>query len=110
MVAHGTLAAATLSPMLQLPELDRASRTPPYRQVAAHITDAIRRGAYAPGDRLPSMIDLVQHYGIARYTAQKALHALADAGYAELEPGMGFYVPARLPGGTAGAHDSDSRR
>jgi DNA-binding GntR family transcriptional regulator len=88
--------------MLQLPEIDRDSRTPPYRQVAAHITDAVRRGAYAPGDRLPSMVDLVQHYGIARYTAQKALHALADAGYAELEPGMGFYVPARLPGGHSG--------
>ena len=97
MAAHGPPALATLVPVLQLPQVDRASRVPPYRQVAAQVTAAITRGAYAPGDRLPSMIDLVQHYGIARYTAQKALHALADAGYAELEPGMGFYVPARLP-------------
>jgi DNA-binding GntR family transcriptional regulator len=88
--------------MLQLPDLDRASRVPPYRQVAQHITDAIRRGSYKPGERLPSIIDLVQHYGIARFTAQKALHAVADAGYAELEAGMGWYVPARLPGHTGG--------
>lgn len=108
MAAHGPPVPATLADVLQLPDINRASRVPPYRQVAAHITAAITRGAYAPGERLPSIIDLVQHYGIARYTAQRALHALADAGLAELEPGMGFYVPASPPGGTAGAHDDDT--
>lgn len=32
----------------------------------------------------------------------------AEQGWAELEPGMGHYVPARLPGGTPGAHRGDA--
>lgn len=96
MGGHGRLSPATLAPMLRL-DVDRDSRTPPYRQVACQLADAIRRGEYAPGERLPSIIDLTQAAGIARYTARKALHVLEAEGLAELEPGMGFYVPDRLP-------------
>lgn len=85
--------------MLQLPEIDRDSSVPPYRQVAAHLQQAIRIGAYAPGDRLPSIVDLVQHYGIARFTASKALDLLRENGYATYSEGMGHYVPDRLPDG-----------
>lgn len=83
--------------VLQLPDIDRGSPVPPYRQVAAHLAAAIRAGLYAPGDRLPSIVDLVGHYGIARYTAGKALRLLGEQGWAELSGGMGWYVTGRPP-------------
>lgn len=83
--------------MLQLPEPDRDSRTPVYRQVGNWLIDAIKRGEYQPGDRLPGIPDLVHAAGIARLTAAKALRHVAEQGYAELERGMGYYVPERLP-------------
>jgi len=98
---------ATIGGMLQLPEIDRASATPPYRQVAGHLVAGIRSGAWQPGDRLPGIADLVQAAGIARLTAAKALRLVAEQGWAELSPGMGYYVPERLPGGTPGAHGPD---
>lgn len=83
-------------------EINRDSAVPPYRQVAAHLITLIKAGRYAPGDRLPAIPDIVHEYGIARLTAAKALRAVGDAGYAELSPGMGWYVPDRLPGHSQG--------
>lgn len=83
--------------MLQLPEPDRGARTPVYRQVAGYLIDAIRRGEYQPGDRLPGIPDVVHAAGVARLTAAKALREVAAQGYAELERGMGYYVTERLP-------------
>ena len=97
MAAHGVTWPATLGRMLQL-DIDRDSSIPPYRQVAALLAAAVRRGDLAPGDRLPSIIDIVQAAGVARLTAAKALRLLAAQGWAELSPGMGYYVPDRLPG------------
>jgi GntR family transcriptional regulator len=60
--------------------------------VAAILRQRIESGAYAPGQRLPSIADLVQTYGIARTTAGKALRLLTDEGLAEMSPGMGVFV------------------
>lgn len=86
--------------MLQLPEIDRDSRMPPYQQVAWVLIERVRRGEYQPGDRLPGLHDLVEAAGIARLTARKALRFVAERGYAELSPGMGYYVPADIPDAT----------
>lgn len=99
MAAHAPVPLATLALMLSIP-VDRGSITPPYRQVAAWIIAAIRRGEYPPGTRLPSVDDLIEAAGIAERTARKALHAVADEGLAELAPGMGWYVPGHS-GGTS---------
>lgn len=107
MAAYALTSLATLGRMLDLP-VDRDSAVPPYRQVAAALIAAIRSGEYQPGDRLPAILDLVHASGIARLTASKALRLVADKGYAELSPGMGYYVTGRLPGGTRAAHDSDT--
>jgi GntR family transcriptional regulator len=63
-----------------------------YRQVAAELRRGIESGQYPPGTRLPSINDLVQTYGIARKTANKALRLLVAEGLAELSEGMGFFV------------------
>lgn len=83
---------------LHLPPVNRASGTPVYEQVARFLIDAIKRGDYEPDTRLPSVDDLVAVAEIAEGTARKALRVVADAGYARLQPGMGYYVPDKLPG------------
>lgn len=83
--------------MLQLPEPDRKSATPPYRQLAAYLIEQVRSGEYQPGDRLPSVEDIIEAAGVAQMTARKALRVVADAGYGILSPGMGYYVPDELP-------------
>ena len=72
--------------------VDHASPVAPYRQVAAILRQRVSSGEYAPGQRLPSIADLVQEYGIARTTAGKALRLLVAEGLAEMSPGMGVYV------------------
>jgi len=74
--------------------VDYQSSVAPYRQVAAILRGKIERGEYEPGQRLPSVNDLVQEYGIARTTAAKTLRLLVTEGLAEMSPGMGFYVKA----------------
>jgi GntR family transcriptional regulator len=73
-------------------EVDRESPQAPYRQVAEVLKGRIISGQYRSGSRLPSIQDLVQEFGIARTTANKALRLLESEGLAELSPGMGFYV------------------
>ena len=73
-------------------EIDRASRTPPWRQIAADLRQEIDAGTYGPDDPLPSIERLVQTYDVNRKTARKALTSLVDAGLVEVEPGMGHYV------------------
>jgi GntR family transcriptional regulator len=73
-------------------EIDEASPVAPYRQIAAFLAARIDSGEYPPGARLPSIVDLVQTYGVARTTAGKALRLLVADGRAEISAGMGTYV------------------
>lgn len=73
-------------------EIDRSSRTPPWQQIAADLRQQITAGNYGPDDPLPSIERLTQTYDVNRKTARKALVSLVEAGIAEVEPGMGYYV------------------
>jgi|HubBroStandDraft_6_1064221.scaffolds.fasta_scaffold1629970_2 GntR family transcriptional regulator len=72
--------------------VDHGSPVAPYRQIAAILRGRIDRGEYEPGQRLPGINDLMQEYGVAHLTANKALRVLVDEGVAMLSPGRGFYV------------------
>ncbi|HLK02387.1 MAG TPA: winged helix-turn-helix domain-containing protein [Streptosporangiaceae bacterium] len=72
--------------------VDYGSPLAPYRQIAAILRERIESGEYQPGQRLPSIVTLMQTYGVAHLTANKALRLLAAEGLAELSPGMGYYV------------------
>lgn len=78
-------------------ELDPLSPVPRYLQLAAIMRGKIQREELRPGDRLPSQITLVQTYGVARMTAQRALGVLVEEGIAVVVPGMGAYVQRRAP-------------
>ena len=75
--------------------VDHGSPVAPYRQIAAVLRGRIESGQYQPGQRLPSINDLMGEYGVAHLTANKALRLLAAEGLAELSPGMGYYVTVR---------------
>lgn len=81
-------------------EIDRFATEPPYRQIAGWLREQIEAGEYRPGQRLPSVEDLVGIWGVARLTARKALRVLIDEGLAEMTPGLGTFV--RRPGHTQG--------
>ncbi|MFI7152568.1 GntR family transcriptional regulator [Nonomuraea sp. NPDC050022] len=69
----------------------RANR-PRWRQVHAIIVVRIRTGEYKAGERIPSLIALIEEFGIANATGQKVMRALRADGLIRTEPGMGSFV------------------
>ncbi|MET8985775.1 winged helix-turn-helix domain-containing protein [Nonomuraea wenchangensis] len=65
---------------------------PRWRQVHAIIAERIRKGDYKAGERIPSLIDLIEEFGIANATGQKVMRALRADGLIRTEPGMGSFV------------------
>jgi DNA-binding GntR family transcriptional regulator len=72
--------------------VDYDSDTPPYQQIADELRGRIERGELQPGQRLPSITQLSQEYGVARVTSVKALKVLADEGLIVSRPGWGNFV------------------
>ncbi|MES9806100.1 GntR family transcriptional regulator [Streptomyces cinereoruber] len=71
-------------------DLDRSR--PVWRQVAEIISRRIADGTYAPGDRVPGIVELSAEFGIAASTAQKALAHLRNEGVVRTELGLGTFV------------------
>lgn len=67
-----------------------------YQYVAEEIAKAIRSGAYAPGQRLPSERDLADQFGVSRPTVREAMIALDIQGLVEPRHGSGIYVQASV--------------
>lgn len=72
--------------------IDYASDVPRWVQVADVIRARIADGTYAPGERVPSVIQLQAEFGVAQATAQKVLSRLREDGVLYTVPGMGSYV------------------
>ena len=77
--------------------VDPASDRPVYKQIADHLREAIGRGGLREGDQLPSEVQLMDHYGVARMTVRSALRVLQAEGLITAEHGRGVYVRARPP-------------
>jgi multiple sugar transport system substrate-binding protein len=56
------------------------SPVPPYFQLKTMLLDAIAAGEYAPGDRLPTELELCRRYSLSRTPVTRALTELADEG------------------------------
>jgi GntR family transcriptional regulator len=63
-----------------------------YSAIADALRQAIRRGDYPPGSRLPGENDLMRDWQVARMTARQALAVLISEGRAEARKGSGVYV------------------
>jgi len=75
--------------------LDMYSDVPLYRQLADVLRQRIVSGEIPPRSPLPSGKTLVETYGVARGTVEKAIKVLQAEGLVGTVPGRGiFVVPA----------------
>ncbi|MEH0984974.1 GntR family transcriptional regulator [Micromonospora sp. CPCC 205556] len=75
--------------------LDMDNRRPPYQQVADALRAAIRDGVYSAGDRLPTVAELAEQYGVAKMTVQRALTDLRGEDLIVSWQGRGTFVRSR---------------
>lgn len=67
-------------------------------QVYEWVADAIRRGVYPPGSRLPGERELAAMLEVSRTTLRQALSELADAGRLRRSAQRGWFVPRPVVG------------
>lgn len=68
---------------------------PPSQQVAASLRERISSGAFAPGSKLPSIVNLSAEYKTSTGTIQKALAILRAEGLIVSVPNYGTFVAER---------------
>ena len=70
-------------------------RLPLWTSIRDHLSEAIARGHYRPGDRLPTEAQLSERFGVNRHTVRRALAALAEDGTVHARRGAGVFVRHR---------------
>lgn len=63
----------------------------PSRRVEDDLRQRLSAEEWEPGERLPAVAELAQHYGVARNTVIKALRRLAVDGLVEIVPNWGTF-------------------
>lgn len=76
--------------------LDPNSGVPTYLQLVRQVEHALRMGHLAPGDRLPTVKDVVASLAINPNTVLKAYRELERKGLVAGRPGQGTFVEAAL--------------
>lgn len=71
---------------------ERAPRENFWTRIASEIAEAISRGAYPPGERLPSEHALAEQFGVNRHTIRRSLASLSSQGLVRVAQGSGTYV------------------
>ncbi|MFI6733083.1 TetR/AcrR family transcriptional regulator C-terminal domain-containing protein [Nonomuraea sp. NPDC050451] len=69
---------------------------PPYQRIVAEIRARILSGDLRSGDRMPSIRQIAQRWGVALATATKVMAALRDEGLVETRVGSGAVVSASV--------------
>jgi GntR family transcriptional regulator len=88
--------------------IDRGSGFPAYLQLGQQVREAMRLGWLQPGDRLPTVRDVVATSGVNANTVLKAYRELELAGLVEARQGSGTFVKSSL--GSAAPEDLDPLR
>src|SRR5260370_25334065 len=70
---------------------------PLHAQIAARLRPDVRDAHFAPGQRLPSEVDLSKLLGVSRGTVRQALGALIADGVLHTIAGRGTFVSDGLP-------------
>jgi GntR family transcriptional regulator len=65
---------------------------PPFRRIAADITEQIKSGELAPGAKLPSTREIAGSYSVSMGTAYRALSLLHERDLIIGHPGRGTFV------------------
>ncbi|MBA6439773.1 GntR family transcriptional regulator [Streptomyces sp. GMR22] len=77
--------------------LDPTSDRAVFRQIADALREAIDKGRFREGDKLPSETELVEHFGVSRMTVRNSLSLLQQEGLVVSEHGKGVFVRPRPP-------------
>ncbi len=72
----------------------RDESAPRYLQIARELTAAITSGRYPVGARLPTELELCEHFAISRFTAREAVRVLSSAGLVTRRQRVGTVVIA----------------
>jgi GntR family transcriptional regulator len=72
--------------------IDHEGSTPVYLQLAALLRSMIESGEIPPDRPLPSVKSMMQTYGVAQGTAERAVRILKDEGVVRTVIGKGVYV------------------
>lgn len=65
---------------------------PLYPQILDVLRQRITAGKYAPGDRMPAVLDVASEFGVAASTVQRAYTALRAEGLIVTWSGRGSFV------------------
>jgi GntR family transcriptional regulator len=76
--------------------VDRGAGLPAYLQLVRQVREAVRLGWLKPGDRLPTVRDVVRTSGVNANTVLKAYRELELTGLVEARQGSGTYVKSSL--------------
>lgn len=76
--------------------LDKRSGVPAYRQIIDQVRNAIHLGILQPGDRLPTVRDVVKQITINPNTVHRAYLELELQGLTEGRTGSGTYIRQSL--------------
>ena len=82
--------------------VDRAGSVPAYAQLVQQVREAMRLGLLRPGDRLPTVREVVTSCTVNAATVLKAYRELELSGLVEARQGAGTFVSGTL-GGSADA-------
>ena len=74
--------------------LDPRSGLAPYRQLVEQVRQAVSLGLLHPGDRLPSVREVVRQITINPNTVHRAYRDLEHEGVVEGRPGLGTFIAA----------------
>ena len=80
---------------------------PLYRKLAAHYASAIAMGSLKPGERMPSVRELMARHQVSLSTALQVLRSLEAQGALEARPRVGYFVCDTGPGSGALPWDSE---
>jgi GntR family transcriptional regulator len=73
---------------------DDDANGPRYLKIARELTSAISDGTYPVGARLPTELELCEHFRISRFTAREAVRVLSSAGLVTRRQRIGTVVIA----------------
>ena len=92
MTSTTTTPASALAPRSSSTNTERTARDSFWIRIAADLAEAIARGVYSPGQRLPSEHALAEQFGVNRHTIRRSLANLCSQGLLRVTQGSGTYV------------------
>ncbi|WP_090944737.1 GntR family transcriptional regulator [Nonomuraea jiangxiensis] len=84
--------------------LDPSSGVATYLQLVHQVKHALRLGVLMPGDRLPTIKEVVNDLAINPNTVAKAYRELEHEGFVVGRPGLGTFVRRSLGSGSTADH------